>query len=83
MQVAKVCKAFANGSSANVKFSKTQLSKIVQLGRFLFSSSGMSDLPMAPVKGFFSLANSIAKESVNMGAKIINNDILLDTGLNW
>ena len=81
MQVAKVCKAFANGSSANVKFSKTQLSKIVQLGRFLFSSSGMS--PMAPVKGFFSLANSIAKESVNMGAKIINNDILLDTGLNW
>ena len=31
-KVSKICKAFANGSSANIKFSKTQLSKIVQLG---------------------------------------------------
>ena len=30
-QVSKICGAFANGSSANIKFSKTQLSKIVQL----------------------------------------------------
>ena len=34
-QVLKICKAFANGSSANTKFSKTQLSKIVKLGGFL------------------------------------------------
>ena len=34
-QVSRICKAFANGSSANVKFSKSQLSKMVQLGRFL------------------------------------------------
>ena len=34
-QVSRICKAFAIGSSANIKFSKTQLSKIVQLGRFL------------------------------------------------
>ena len=31
--VSKICKAFANGLSANIKFSKTQLSKI----GFLFS----------------------------------------------
>ena len=31
-QVLKIRKAFANGSSANTKFSKTPLSKIVQLG---------------------------------------------------
>ena len=32
-QVSKICKAFANGSSANIKFPKIQLSKIVvQLG---------------------------------------------------
>ena len=37
---------------------------------------------MAPIKGFFSLAYSIAKESKNMGAKKINNDILVDAGLN-
>ena len=30
--VFKICKDFANGSSANIKFSKIQLSKIVKLG---------------------------------------------------
>ena len=34
-QVSKICQAFANGSSANIKFSKTQLSKILLLGGFL------------------------------------------------
>ena len=34
-QVSKICRAFANGSSVNIKFSKTQLSKIVQLGGFI------------------------------------------------
>ena len=33
--VSKICEVFANGSSANIKFSKTQLSKMVQLGGFL------------------------------------------------
>ena len=30
-QVSKIRKAFANGLSANIKFSKTQLSKMIQL----------------------------------------------------
>ena len=34
-QVKNLHKAFAHNSSANIKLSKTQLSKIVQLGRFL------------------------------------------------
>ena len=34
-QVSKLCKAFANGSSANIKSSKTQLHKIGQSGEFL------------------------------------------------
>ena len=34
-QVSKICKAFANNSSANIALSKTQLSKMVQLGEFL------------------------------------------------
>ena len=29
-QVSKICKAFTNGSSINVKFSKTQFSKAIQ-----------------------------------------------------
>ena len=34
-QVSSIRKAFANNSSANIKFSKTQLSKIIQSGGFL------------------------------------------------
>ena len=34
-QVSKIRKALANGSSANIKFSKTQLSKFVQSGGFI------------------------------------------------
>ena len=34
-QVSKICKAFGNGSSVNIKFSKTQLPKDVQSGGFL------------------------------------------------
>ena len=33
-QVSKIRKAFANGSSTNIKFSKTQLSKMIQSGGF-------------------------------------------------
>ena len=35
IQVSKIRKAFANGSSANIKLSKTQLHKIGQSGGFL------------------------------------------------
>ena len=34
-QVLRLCKALANGSSANIKLSKTQLQKVGQLGGFL------------------------------------------------
>ena len=33
-QVSKICKTFANGSSVNIKFSKTQLSRMIQSGGF-------------------------------------------------
>ena len=34
-QVSNLCNAFANNLSANIKLSKTQLSKIIQSDRFL------------------------------------------------
>ena len=34
-QVSKIRKAFANGSSANIKFSKIQMSNMIQLGGIL------------------------------------------------
>ena len=36
-QVSKIRKAFVNGLTVNIKFSATQLSKMTQLGGFLFS----------------------------------------------
>ena len=37
IQVSRLCKAFANGSSANIKLSKAQLHKIERSGEFLSS----------------------------------------------
>ena len=34
-QVSHFCKAFSNNSSADIKLSKTQLSKLIQSGEFL------------------------------------------------
>ena len=41
-KVSKIRKAFANGSSANKYFSKTQLSKMIQSGGFLSDISGIT-----------------------------------------
>ena len=63
-QVSKICKAFANGSSANIKFLKTQLSKIVQLGGLMSlynrtaTIRGFSWLPGSSVKGISSITGS-------------------------
>ena len=39
-QVSKLCKPFANNSSANIKLSKIQISKIVKSGGYLSRLSG-------------------------------------------
>ena len=48
-------KAFANGSWANIKFSKTQLSKMVQLGGVL------RDIP-----NFGNILSSVAKKGTDV-----------------
>ena len=55
-QVSKLCKAFANNSSANIKLSKTQISKIVQSGWFL----GELDISLA--KSVFEAEIKVAKK---------------------
>ena len=42
-QVSRICKVLANGSSGNITFSKTQVSKIMQSRRFIY------DIPILPV----------------------------------
>ena len=69
-QASKIGKAFANGASGNIKFSKTQLPKIVQLGGLLFSTDITGNPLMLPANSFFSLMDSIEKEPKNVGLKI-------------
>ena len=79
-QVSKNRKAFANGPSANIKFSKTQLSKIVQLGGFVTGMTGIvkpENEIFKTANGLLSLTNSIAKKSASMG----NKGTLVNAGL--
>ena len=78
-QVSKIRKAFANNSSASISFSKTHLSKIAQLGWFVFD---LPDVFNLPAKGLISIVNSLAKESKKTGAKKLNKDIFVDPGFN-
>ena len=57
IQVSKLCKDFANGSSANIKLSKTQLHKIGQSGGFLGRCLG----PL--LKTRLSLIKNVLKQS--------------------
>ena len=78
-QVSKFRKAFANGSSANIKFSKTKLSKIAQSGEFITGKTsifGPSTQSKAPPESFI---KSYVTESVNTDCK--NDDAFLDAGL--
>ena len=84
VQVPKTLKTFANVSSANTKFSKTQLSEIVLLGIFLFSTGTTGNPLMLLAKNFISLMDSIEKESKNMDIRNKkNSDIPVDAGLSF
>ena len=60
-QVWKIRKAFVNGSSANIKFSKTHLSKVIQSSGFLLSPPDIFGPPI-PMK---SIVNSITNSFEN------------------
>ena len=61
-QISKICKAFPNGSSANIKFSKTQLSKMQSGVKFLPEiKTGMSGIDNF-VNFPFKMANSYIEE---------------------
>ena len=83
-QVSKIRKAFANGSSANKKFSKNQLSEIVHLGGFLYGprnifGSIIKKIISSPAN---STKNSFVKELKNKDSKEIDTNLFVDIGLN-
>ena len=80
-QVSKIRKAFANGSSANIKFSKTQLSKFPQSGGFI----DVLDLIINPDKNPIFNPDKTVKKIINKFDKLSKkrtiNDIIKSS--NW
>ena len=68
-QISKIRKAFANGLLANIKFSKTQLSKIIQSWGLLTYDSLYLMGPLSPLKMMNSILNSYVKELKNTDTK--------------
>ena len=84
-QVSMIHKVFANGLSANIKFSKTQLSNI-QSGGFMtdiFGISVVSDIKSGLdnfIESPFKLLNSYEKELSNTDTKKLNKNNYIDGG---
>ena len=68
-QVSKIRKASANGSSAKIKFSKKQFSKIVPSGRF---ESNFLDL-ISPYKNLLFRPDKLFKKFFNEADKLSKN----------
>ena len=49
-QVSRICKAFPKGASANIKFLKTPLSRVIQLGEVMTGISGIDNFINFPFK---------------------------------
>ena len=80
------CKAFANVSSANIKFSETQLSKMIQSEGFLNPLDNIFG-PLSSITLLNSIANPYLREFKNENiTKEIKNkgvgDLLADTRFN-
>ena len=78
-QVSNIRKAFANGFVTNIKLSKGQLPKVLQLGGFLFDSPIQPKITSKanPIKN-----NWYVKELKSPGNKKLDKDILVDAELN-
>ena len=83
-QVSIIRTALGNDSSVNIKLSKPQFSKSVQLARFLFGAPNIFDPPL--IRNIKSLENpritSFVKEFKDTSAKKINKDTFVNAGLN-
>ena len=80
-QVSRIGKVFPNDSSANIKFSKTQLSKMIQLGRSLFN---LMDKLMGLALTFpteLVANNCIPKALLQTGNNLINTKIIKSSSL--
>ena len=83
IQIRKICKAFANGSSATVNFSKTLLSKMIQVGVFALCEltapfiRGLSLLISSITDSGITLANNEIKDIMKISKSLENRESLL------
>ena len=63
-QVSKMCKAFADGLSDNIKFLKTHLSKMIQTGRIF------GDLIAAITQIMFLTGKEVSKKGISLSPKL-------------
>ena len=63
-RVSRLTKAFANGSSANIKFSKTQLFKVIKFGKFV--DDLIASLGEAAFKPGLEWAKELEKDKVKV-----------------
>ena len=81
-QVSKIRKVFADGSSPNINFSKTQLSKMIQSGGIMTGVPGIDNFINFP----FKIENPHLIELSNTDTKKINknnrNNTFIDAELN-
>ena len=80
-QVSRLRKAFANDSSANINFSKTQLSKMIQLGR-CFSLESLLNPEKIIFEGFKKIRDSAEKVQMKKIFIFLRIPLALKTYLN-
>ena len=80
-QVSKIHKGFANGSSANKNFSKTQLSKIVKLGGVLCDIPIFGNILSSVAKKGTDIARNLGKKFVDKQIGKFNKEYIIDAGI--
>ena len=80
-QVSNIREVFANGSSTNIKFSKTQLSKIVQLGRVLRNIPIFGNILSSVVKKGVDLARASGKIFLDKQIDRFNKNYITGSGI--
>ena len=71
-QVSKICKAFSNGSSANIKFSETQFSKIQSGGLDILNLMNSADV-----------VYKIANKAKDLSNKVSLDDVIKIADISW
>ena len=81
LQVSRLSKAFANDSSANIKFSKSQVHKIGQSGGSLGRHLGSLIKTELPLIGYVlkPLANSVLISLVLTAAALATEEVFIKT----